>query len=230
MKRLVLLAVALIALVATASASARDRNRDGIPDRWEAHHHLSTTRNVANRDPDRDHLSNLAEFRDHTNPRDADTDNDGVDDGDEVAEHTNPRTDDSDNDGTDDGAEIAGHVKSFDGTTLVITLNDNSDVSGTVTDSTEIKCEGNEDAQTSSLRDEGSDHESGGDDNSGPSLNSGPGNAGDDQGENEDDQGENEDGGQACGKADLAPGATVHEADLKTTSLGKVFEEVELVK
>src|SRR3954468_12476562 len=170
MKRLALLAVALIALlIAAATAFARDGNRDRIPDRWEKRHHLSTTRNVAHRDPDRDHVANLAEFRHHTDPRDADTDNDDVDDGDEIAEHTNPRVDDSDHDGTDDGDEIAGKIKSFDGTTLVVALNDNSEVSGAVTDGTEIECEGNEDSHTASLRHEGDDDRSGpsGDDDQG---------------------------------------------------------------
>src|SRR4051795_9408261 len=165
MKRLALLTVAVIALrIAAATAFARDGNRDRIPDRWEARHHLSTARNVAHRDPDRDRLSNRAEFRHHTNPRDADTDDDGVKDGNEIAEHTNPRVDDSDHDGTDDGDEIAGKIKSFDGTTLVITLNDNSEISGAVTSATEIECEGDDDARSASLRHEGSD-----DSNSGPS-------------------------------------------------------------
>ena len=204
MKRLVFLAVAVIALVVAASAFASDRNRD----------------------PDGDDVSNRAEFRHHTNPRDADTDNDGVRDGDEIAERTNPRDDDSDNDGKDDGDEVAGKVKSFDGTTLVITLNDNSEVSGAVTDATEIECEGNEDSHTASLRHDG------GDDNSGPGStgedNSGPGSTGDDdQGDDNDDQDENE---NACTKADLVAGTTVHEAELKTTTTGKAFKEVDLVK
>lgn len=233
MKRLVLLAVALTALVvvATAVARSRDGNHDSIPDRWEARHHLSTTRNVAHRDPDRDDAANLAEFRHHTDPRRADTDSDGVRDGDEIAEHTNPRVDDSDHDGTDDGDEVAGKVASFDGTTLVITVNDNSTVSGTVNDGTEIKCEGSDDdAHTATLRHDGAD------DSSGPSLNSGSGDAEDEPGDDhgDDDQGEDEDDDdaprQACTKADLVPGTTVHEAELKATSSGKVFQEIELVK
>jgi len=253
MKRIALLAVLVTALI-PGTALARDRNHDGISDRWEAKHHLSTKHNVAHRDPDRDHASNLAEFRHHTNPRDADTDNDGVRDGSEFAEHTNARDDDSDNDGTDDGDEIAGHVASFDGTTLTITLNDNSTVSGAVTDATEIKCEGADDAHAATLRSEGGEDESGDDssgsgdgedrsgdddhsgDNSGPSVNSGPGNATEDE-QGDDDQGEDDDGDDdgaapqpTCTKADLVEGAVVHEADLKVTSAGKVFEEVELVK
>jgi hypothetical protein len=250
-KRIVLLALALTMLLPGAAlAKHRDRNHDGIPDRWEARHHLSTTRNVAHRDPDRDGLANIAEFRDKTNPRDADTDNDGVNDGDEMAEETNPRRDDSDNDGVDDGQEIAGHVTSFDGTTLLITLNDDATVSGAVNAATRIKCENDNEtpapATTASTRDHGSDDASGddnggdrsgtsgddpaGDDNSGQSANSGPGNQGDDNDQGDDrgdDNGENQ---AACSSADLTPGAVVHEADLETTSSGPVFEEVELVK
>lgn len=250
MKRIVLLALALTMLLPGAAlAKHRDRNHDGIPDRWEARHHLSTKHDVAHRDPDRDGLANIAEFRDKTNPRDADTDNDGVKDGTEVAEDTNPRADDSDNDGVDDGNEIAGKVASFDGTTLVITLNGNSTVSGVVNSATRIKCEDNNDeptppATTASTRDHGSDDASGdddggdrsgtsgddpaGDDNAGPSANSGPGNAedqsGDDRGDDtqgDDDQGENEQGDD---DGENAP-ATCSAADLTP---GAVVHEADL--
>ena len=217
MNRPILLAVGLAALMFPAGALARDRNHDGIPDRWEARHHLSTTRNVAHRDPDRDGLDNRAEFRDQTDPRDADTDDDGIRDG---------------RDGTPDGNDVAGHVASFDGTTLVIALNDGSSLTGAVTSSTEIKCEGPDDAPatTASLRD-------GGDDNSADSEdNSGPGDAedqpGDDDGADNEQEGDDNDDGvkPACSSADLTPGAVVHEASLEVTSSGPVFEEVELVK
>src|SRR6266480_3350332 len=63
----------------------RDRNHDGIPDKWEKKHRLSLKVNQARRDQDHDGLNNKQEFRDKTNPRDADTDNDGVRDGEEIA-------------------------------------------------------------------------------------------------------------------------------------------------
>src|SRR3954467_10196179 len=79
-----LLALAASLLLASA-ASAHDRNRDRIPDRWERAHHLSLHVNQARRDQDRDGLNNRGEFKAHLNPRDADTDGDGLDDGDENA-------------------------------------------------------------------------------------------------------------------------------------------------
>ena len=68
------LLVALVALPAAASARGGDRNRDRIPDRWERANRLSLRVTQARRDPDRDGLSNLREYRAHTNPRRADTD------------------------------------------------------------------------------------------------------------------------------------------------------------
>src|SRR5437763_10638372 len=66
--------------------SARvDRNRDGLPDRWECRHHLSLKANQARRDQDRDGLNNLGEYKASDDPRNPDTDGDGVKDGDEHA-------------------------------------------------------------------------------------------------------------------------------------------------
>lgn len=73
-----------------------------MPDHWERAHHLRVGVNDANRDADRDHLSNRGEFRAHTDPQDPDTNNncvgdaaedpdgDHVDNGNEVTEHTQP--------------------------------------------------------------------------------------------------------------------------------------------
>src|SRR4051794_27989040 len=92
MRRMLILvaALALAALSVTAVASADrghhrgDRNRDGLPDRWERQHHLSLEVNQARRDQDRDRLDNRQEFEHGTDPRKADSDNDGVRDRDEV--------------------------------------------------------------------------------------------------------------------------------------------------
>ena len=87
---LALFALALMAaLPATAGAKKHtrhggkvahkaDRNRDGLPDRWERRNHLSLRVNQAGRDQDRDGANNAAEFAASTNPRDSDSDDDGM--------------------------------------------------------------------------------------------------------------------------------------------------------
>ena len=78
-------------LAAPASATAAtDRDRDGLPDRWERRHGLSTSKGSAAGDPDRDGLANRAEFRNLTHPRRADTDGDGFSDAAEAQAGTNP--------------------------------------------------------------------------------------------------------------------------------------------
>jgi hypothetical protein len=115
------LALALLAIPGTALAKSRDRDHDHMADKWEKRHHLNTHRKDGRGDPDHDGRSNLAEFRAHTDPRDADTDNDGVEDGDEVS----------------------GTIASFDSNTGVLTITTaNGDVTGNVVQGmTEIKCE-----------------------------------------------------------------------------------------
>lgn len=49
--------------------AARDTDGDGMPDSYERSHRLDPKRNDAKADPDHDGLSNLTEFRKHTNPR-----------------------------------------------------------------------------------------------------------------------------------------------------------------
>jgi hypothetical protein len=128
--RLVLAAVAVLALlVLPAAASAKknhgskDRNHDGIPDKWAKRYHLGKGHGVAKADPDKDGLTNLGEFKSGTNPRKADTngngvgdanedgDHDGVDNGNEIREHTNPQSADSNGNGVKDGSEDADHDK-----------------------------------------------------------------------------------------------------------------------
>jgi hypothetical protein len=127
--RLVLVAVAALALLAVPSSAMakkrhdqapRDRNHDGIPDKWEKKHGISTTKRTAGKaDPDKDGLVNRFEWRAHTNPKSADTngngvgdadedaDGDHVDNGNEARERTKPRKADSDSDGVKDGKEDA---------------------------------------------------------------------------------------------------------------------------
>ena len=182
------IAMALFAMPAAALAKHGDRNHDRIPDKWEKRHHLSTRVNVARKDPDKDGLNNLAEFRDGTDPQDADTDNDGVNDGNEIADQTNPRKDDSDNDGVEDGNEISGTIVSFDNNVLTIQLPGDGagTVSGTVNDATRIECDDDAPATTTATAasDGGSDSGSS-DDNSGSgstSDNSGSGSTTDNSG------------------------------------------------
>jgi hypothetical protein len=95
-KTLITAALALAATAApAATASAKDVNRDRIPDRWERAYHLSLRVDQAKRDQDHDGLKNRAEWRDHTSPRSSDTDGDGVAD---------PR-EDADRDGVPNGDE-----------------------------------------------------------------------------------------------------------------------------
>jgi hypothetical protein len=231
--RLLLFGVALAALLAVpgaAMAKSRDRDHDKLPDKWEKKFHLSTHKNNAKGDPDRDGLNNLGEFRSRTSPRDADSDNDGVrdanddqdkdgvDNAEEMQEHTNPCDRDTDNDGVNDGEETIGTVAGFtedspgSGTgVLTITLKDNSTLSGRVDQSTEIRCRAPEHAGV---------HERHGD-NSGPGSgdggdNSGPGSGGDER--------------RTCSTADLTAGTPVHEAELHGSGDSAVFEKVDLIK
>jgi hypothetical protein len=217
---------ALIAVLALPGlASARDRNHDRIPDRWEKRHHLSLAVNQARRDQDRDGLRNRGEFAARTDPRDPDTDNDGIEDGDEKQSANDPLDPDTDDDGTEDGDENAGTIHSFDDGVLTIDLFGGGSVSGQVTDETEIRCEDEDEAGDDGgvagvqARDDGGD-------NSGPGNagedNSGPGNAEDE------DEDENED--EVCTTADLTPNTVVHEAELELEDGQAVFEEVELVE
>lgn len=207
-------ALALLTVPATADAKRRDRDHDGLPDKWEKKHHLSVHRANAKADPDHDGLNNKQELNHWTDPRNADTDNDGLEDGNEVEVGDNPNDPDTNNDGVEDGDEIAGTVQSFDSSTGVLTILESdgtTTVSGTVTDATRIRCDNrdeNDGMQAASHDGEG--------DNSGPGGgdgdNSGPGN-----------------GDENCSTADLTPGAVVHEAELESDGNGGfVFRKVDL--
>lgn len=108
MSRWLVLPVVLLAYFAgTTLVSARDRDHDRLPDRWEKRHGLSTGKASGRKDPDRDRLRNRREFRLRTHPRKRDTDGDRLRDGAEVRRFkTNPRRRDTDRDGLSDRAEI----------------------------------------------------------------------------------------------------------------------------
>jgi hypothetical protein len=206
-------ALALLAL--PGAAAAKDGNHDRIPDRWERHHHLSTAVNQAARDQDHDHLRNRAEFLAGDNPRDRDSDDDGV----------------------MDGNENAGTITSFDAATgkLVIGLFNGDSVSGLVTESTRIKCEGEHSPDVTTRARHG--EEEPGDDNGGEVAgdNSGPGNNGEDNsGPGSSHSGRGPSGhddngtGANCTTSDLIVGATVEEAELELEHGVATYEEVEL--
>ncbi len=234
-------ALALVLVAFGGSAVAKDRNHDQIPDKWEKKFHLSLKVDQANNDQDRDHVDNLNEFQEGTNPRVKDSNHNGRPDGKEDSDHDGlnnagedetanlPNDQDTDNDGIKDGAENAGTIASFDGTTLVIDLAGGGQVSGTVDQTTEIKCESED-------QHESSDHA---DDNSGPPTPTAgthtatASDQGSDNGSGDDqssDNNENESGddnnGSNCTTADLLQNTPVHEAQLENG----VFHEIELVK
>jgi hypothetical protein len=197
-----LLAVAGLLLTAGA-ASAKDRNHDRIPDRWEKSHHLSVHVNQARKDQDRDGLRNLAEFKAGTDPRAADTDSDGI----------------------KDGAEHAGTVLSFDGTVLKISVFGQSDpLVGTVDSSTELECESPA-ATTSTAGDgPGDSSDDSSEDSSDPSgSDEGDGSHGDGE-HGDDDQSEQ----QPCGTDQLKPGTKVTEAELSLHDGAAVFDKLQL--
>jgi hypothetical protein len=215
----VALALLVFALPATAGAKrshhksrhhrVADRNHNGIPDRWEHKFRV----HKASTDPDRDGVTNIGEFHNGTNPRDADTDNDGIKDGDDDANH----------DGVDDADEQSGVIDSFDAATgkLTVKLVNGDSLTGTVNSGTEIECEA-----PATTRHDGEGNESG-DDNSGPGSTTSGSGGDDNQGDDNDDQGENENEGN-CGTDALQPQTIVKEAELRLTSAGAVFEEIEL--
>ncbi|MDX6670022.1 MAG: hypothetical protein QOI91_385 [Solirubrobacteraceae bacterium] len=206
------------------AAAKADRNRDGLPDRWERRHGLSLRVKQGKLDQDRDGLNNKGEFKAGTDPRKADSDNDGLRDGAEQKVGTNPTDRDSDDDGTPDGQEDAGKVVSFENGVLTIALARGGTVSGQVTDATEIDCESapTTPAPTATTSRNGSDdgpaHDVG-DDHGGRH---GDGRHGDDE--------SGDDGESNCTTADLKPGATVHEAELELKDGAAVFEQIELIK
>jgi hypothetical protein len=112
-------------------------------------------------------------------------------------------------------ADNAGTVASFDGTKLTIQLADGSTVSGTVNGDTEIECDAADMSQTNFS----------GDDQGGDNSGSG------DQGDNNDQGDDNGDNNnmQTCDSSSLTPGTIVHEAELKLTGAGAVWDKVELL-
>lgn len=192
-------ALALVAFAAPAMASAKDVNRDRIPDKWEKANKLSLKVDQRKKDQDTDGLRNRGEFLAGTNPRDADTDDDGV----------------------TDVEENAGAISAWDSSTgqLTVELYAGGTISGTVTDRTRVECEVADDgddtpppvdpAPASSQRDRHGDDDG-------------------DEGEHHhgDHHG---DEGDLCSVDDLAVGVVVHEAAVEFDSTGATFRKIEIV-
>jgi hypothetical protein len=201
----VLVLVAALSLAVAAGARGGDRNRDRLPDRWEKRHHLSLKVKQTRRDQDRDGLRNLGEFRTGTDPRD----------------------DDSDGDGTEDGEENAGTIKSFGGGVLTVTLFAGGEMSGRVTDETELECDTRagltEQDEEEEAREEDDAPGTPEDDDDADEEGEGDEEEGDDDAEAEDSQ-----AGSRCTDL-LKAGVTIHEATLRGTAAGAVWEEIELI-
>src|SRR4051794_8213365 len=112
-------AVALVAAIVPATASAKKPAPKASVGKWAKKHHLKGSWKT--KDADRDGLKNLKEYKAGTNPRKADTDADGLKDGDEIKVGDNPTARDSDGDQIKDGAEHAGTVTAVSGDTVTIT-------------------------------------------------------------------------------------------------------------
>lgn len=127
-------------------------------------------------------------------------------------------------------ADNAGTVASFDGTTLVIKLADQSTVSGTVTGDTEIECQAADMSGTSfNSDDEASDQSGGSGDQSGGDQSGGSDDNGDNNDQGDDNDNDDNDAMQSCGPSSLTTGAIVHEAELSLTGAGAVWNKVELL-
>ena len=129
--------VALFAVAVPAGAASKDRNGDGIPDRWEKRHGLSLKKNQAKLDQDRDGLKNRGEWRNATDPRDRDSDDDDVADGREVKRGSDPTVAHP-----VFPTEDVGQVAAWDAETgvLEVTLAAGGTVSGSVSEFTKIRC------------------------------------------------------------------------------------------
>jgi hypothetical protein len=100
-----------------------DKNKNGIPDRWELKYKLGLGKDVAKKDNDKDGLNNLIEYKLNLNPTSNDTDKDKILDGNEDYDidglcneaelelGTKPEDPDSDKDKIKDGSEIQGKDK-----------------------------------------------------------------------------------------------------------------------
>jgi hypothetical protein len=118
----------------------------------------------------------------------------------------------------------AGTVQSFTGGVLTVLLNNGQMVSGDVTGDTEIECQAAEMSGSLRSHDRGDDNGDRGDNNGDRGDNHGD--RGDDNGN---DQGDDDNENANCSSADLTTGTVVHEAKLRLSGAGAVWDKVELV-
>jgi len=256
-----LCAIAVAALALPATASAKKSSSPKLPAKFQKRFHVKSA--VA--DPDHDGLTNLTEYRAHTNPKKADTDRDGTEDGsedrdgDKLDNATEQRTAndpgnaDSDGDGIKDGDENAGQVLSFEDGVLALRLASTGKVvTGRVDDGTNVECNATDDyengyddsaaedtagADDPFADDAGDDASFDDTDDAAASSND----SGDDatasaaslrtaDDTSAGDAGDDEGTGDPCVDETMAPGAWVHEAELRAGDDGaSVFDAVALV-
>ena len=220
-------------------AQAADRDGDGLPDRWERRHHLSTSAASANADPDGDRVDNGNEFRQGTKPRDRDSDEDGRRDGREDRDRdglnnagedltaNDPTDRDTDGDGIPDGREQAGVVSAYEDGQLTIDLANGSSITAAVTDRTRVQCSSEEVAeeeQEESPADETSDED---EVVAGASHRGGAGGPRGGRGGRGGCDGF--DGRDECPEGTLAVGAAVHEAVIRHGWDGPEYVEIEVL-
>jgi hypothetical protein len=181
---------------------------------------LATSAYAGSRDRNHDRLPDRWEKQHHLSLKvkqtHRDQDHDGLANLAEWRAHTDPRDRDSDGDGIGDESENAGTISSFADGVLAITLFDGGVLTGKVTGATEVKCENEHAARVSGHGDDDPGDHHGDDDH------------GDDHGD--DDHGDDHRGGRdrSCPADALKAGAAVEEADLKVTSAGRIWDEIEL--
>lgn len=115
----------------------------------------------------------------------------------------------------------AGTIASFTGDVLTIKLGDGSTVTGKVTATTELKCESASSALTARAADHGSGSEDNGQD------------VGDDNARDVEEhagEGIEDKSAGSCQMGDLIAGATILSAELRVSSAGASFSEVEIVR
>jgi hypothetical protein len=245
-------ALTLLALPAGAMASSRDSDRDGMPNRWEKRHGLKVHKQDARGDKDRDGLKNLAEYRLGTDPRNVDSDDDGVKDGRDVGGKVDSFTAGVLTIVLPDGTKVSGKV--VDGATelecktapATPTTPTTAPIARKADDGQGDDDQGGRSGRSSDDGDHGGDYggRSGDDDgdrsgdDDGDRQGQGQGQPAqlptgyshqDDHGDDDGDHDENGDDA-ACGVEALTAGTAVHEAELKITSAGAVWDEVELLK